>query len=84
LAGQIEILVRDQGIGIAPEVLPTLFQLRAAEARANAGTGAGLGLYLAREQAIALGGDLHLVANQSGGACFCLRLPISFSASASR
>lgn len=65
--------VRDFGPGIAPELLPTLFE------RYTAGptsAGLGLGLYLARSLAHAHGGTLIVEDPEGPGACFRLGLPL--------
>ncbi len=65
--------ISDQGPGIPPEVLPTLFE----PFRAGAGsTGLGLGLYLAYQIALAHGGQLSIDRTYSDGARFLLFLPI--------
>ncbi len=64
--------VEDTGIGIAPEVLPQLFQ---AFQQANASTtrrfgGTGLGLVITRQLARAMGGDAGAESTQGSGSCF--------------
>jgi signal transduction histidine kinase len=71
--------VRDFGPGIAPELLPTLFE------RFTAGpssSGLGLGLYLARGLAQAHGGTLTVEDPEGPGACFRLSLPLAADAPA--
>ena len=66
---EVGLTVRDEGPGVAPEILPNLFG--GASGRPG---GAGLGLKNARDVARRLGGDLvHLPG--PGGATFQLRLP---------
>jgi two-component system, OmpR family, sensor kinase len=65
--------ISDRGPGIAPDVLPNLFQ------RFGAGAGSiglGLGLYLARGIAEAHSGSLEVESLPGQGACFTLRLPL--------
>ncbi|MDE2490552.1 MAG: HAMP domain-containing histidine kinase [Elusimicrobia bacterium] len=69
------VTVDDDGPGIAPEILPRLFQ-PFATTRANQG-GTGLGLYLSREAARRLGGALDAENRAEGGARFTLRLPLA-------
>jgi signal transduction histidine kinase len=64
--------VRDEGPGIAPDVLPHIFD-RFVSSRRSAGL--GLGLYLARRIVEAHGGELSVDAAVAKGACFTLRLP---------
>ncbi len=65
--------VRDTGPGIAPALLPTLFDRFA---RGSASTGLGLGLYLARGIAEAHGGALTVESRMGDGTTFHLALPL--------
>ena len=65
--------VRDEGPGIAPEVLPTLFERFA---RGPGSTGLGLGLYLARGIAGAHGGTIAVESARGAGSTFTVRLPV--------
>jgi two-component system, OmpR family, sensor kinase len=63
----------DRGPGIAPNVLPNLFQ------RFGAGAGSvglGLGLYLARGITEAHSGSLQVESQLGKGSCFTMRLPL--------
>ncbi len=62
--------VSDTGSGIAPEVLPRLFE-PFVTSRAS---GTGLGLALVQEIAVAHGGSVRLVCAASG-ACFEIEIP---------
>ena len=66
------ITVRDEGPGIAPELLPRLFN-RFASGPASGGL--GLGLYLAKGIADAHGGMLTVTSNPGEGSTFRLTLP---------
>jgi len=66
--------VRDEGPGIAPTLLPTLFDRFA---RASSSSGLGLGLYLARGIADAHGGTLSVESEAGKGTAFHLRLPLN-------
>lgn len=66
------ITVRDEGPGIAPELLPRLFN-RFASGPASGGL--GLGLYLAKGIADAHGGMLTVTSNPGEGSTFRLSLP---------
>lgn len=70
------LTVTDQGIGIAPESLPQLFQKfeRAVSARSYGGM--GLGLFITRQSVEALGGEVWAESAGLGeGASFVVRLP---------
>ena len=69
----IDISVTDCGPGIAPEVLPRIFER---EVRGPHSPGAGLGLSIAQRRAEEMGGHLRLVPLPPGetGACFVLTL----------
>jgi two-component system OmpR family sensor kinase len=69
---QARIAVTDQGPGIPPGMLDTLFERFA---RGPGSTGLGLGLYLARQIAIAHGGTLEVTSKPGDGTRFELALP---------
>ena len=75
--GALDIIVADQGIGIAPEQLPQLFQ---AFSQADSSTsrnfgGTGLGLYISQQLAEAMQINMSVQSVQGQGSSFCLRLP---------
>jgi signal transduction histidine kinase/DNA-binding CsgD family transcriptional regulator len=67
------VAIEDRGPGIAPEVLPTLFQRFAS---GSGSVGVGLGLYLARGITEAHGGSLEVDSRVGRGARFTVRLPL--------
>ena len=72
------IRVRDHGPGISPSGREQLFERfgKLSGSRARSGrVGTGLGLYLSRQLARAMGGDLDLEATGTQGSVFRLRLP---------
>jgi two-component system, OmpR family, sensor histidine kinase MtrB len=74
--GRLEIEVADSGPGLAPEVLPHVFDrfFKADTARARS-EGSGLGLAIARENARLHGGDLAAANHPGAGAVFTVHLP---------
>jgi PAS domain S-box-containing protein len=69
--GQVELLVRDTGPGIAAEILPKVFETFISSKE----TGIGLGVPVSRRIAEDHGGSLSAYNLPAGGACFALRLP---------
>jgi two-component system OmpR family sensor kinase len=72
--GAVELHVRDEGPGFAPEFLGRAFEPFAREDPARQGPGAGLGLAIVDVIARAHGGAAH-AANRGGGADTWLALP---------
>jgi signal transduction histidine kinase len=70
--GLAELYVRDSGPGIAPHILPKVFETFVSSKE----TGMGLGLPLSRRIAEEHGGSLAGYNLPEGGACFVLRLPV--------
>lgn len=78
VAGEtLSLLVRDTGIGIAPEEQDKIFEryYRAAGSE-SAQDGKGLGLAISRELARNLGGDITVESRLGHGSCFILSLPL--------
>jgi PAS domain S-box-containing protein len=69
--GHVELLVRDTGPGIAPHILPKVFETFVSSKE----TGLGLGLPVSRRIAEDHSGSLTAYNLPAGGACFALRLP---------
>jgi signal transduction histidine kinase len=71
----VDVLVRDTGIGFAPEAAASFFELFQ---RGSHSKGLGIGLTIARRLAEMHGGTLRASSEGPGrGACFTLELPIS-------
>jgi signal transduction histidine kinase len=76
-ANSATITVRDQGVGIAAENLPKIFDRfwRADESRTRATGGSGLGLAIARKLAEAHGGTISVQSKPGQGTLFTIHLP---------
>ena len=77
----IEVSIRDQGIGIAPDDLPHIFErgFRSQIAKDHAPDGSGLGLPIARMLARGHGGDIALRSPPEGGTIATVTLPLTLS-----
>lgn len=75
---EVAIAVRDQGIGIPPEQLRTIFEryTRGSNARANGIPGTGFGLYLADAIARHHGGSIEVQSTLDAGSTFTLHVPV--------
>jgi len=75
----VEITIADTGPGIHPEHLPHLFErfYRVDKSRSRASGGNGLGLAIAREIALAHGGDITVDSAPGQGTAFTVRLPLT-------
>ncbi len=83
IAGQMQCRVKDNGSGIAPELLPDLFELFTQGARtlARSQGGLGLGLALVKKLVELHGGNIAAHSGGNGqGSEFVLRLPLEFVA----
>jgi signal transduction histidine kinase len=82
LAGEhdrVSIIVRNQGAAIPPELIPKLFnslvQLPEQEGHNRPRGSLGLGLYIAKQIAVAHGGDIEVVSDASAGTVFTATIP---------
>jgi signal transduction histidine kinase len=77
---QIVLAVRDQGVGIAPEHVPHLFDrfYRAPGPHTAEQSGLGLGLSIVRDLVVAHGGRIAVESEGEGkGSAFLVRLPVA-------
>ena len=81
---RLRILVTDSGVGIAAEKLATLFkpfvQVDNSDTRRHGGT--GLGLYIVRELAQRMGGDVAVRSTPAAGSTFEVTLRLDVAAAA--
>jgi len=83
--GQVVLTVRDSGIGIAPDMLPRVFDMFTQESQALDRTqgGLGLGLTIVRNLTALHGGTVEAHSEgRNRGSQFVVRLPLSTGASA--
>ncbi|MDY7227596.1 ATP-binding protein [Hyalangium rubrum] len=74
--GKACLLVRDEGIGIAPEYLPRIFgRFERAVSERHYG-GLGLGLYITRTIIEAMGGHIQVESQPGQGSTFTVELPL--------
>lgn len=75
---EVELRVRDTGIGIAPETLPNVFDLFVQAPAVSGEGGLGIGLTLVKSLAALMGGTVEARSEGLGkGSEFSLRLPIA-------
>ena len=76
-AGELRIMVDDEGPGIEPHELARVTEpyYRPDASRSSATGGVGLGLSIAKDIALLHGGDLVLANRAQGGLCATLKLP---------
>jgi signal transduction histidine kinase len=74
---QLECKVEDNGIGIPAEMLPFIFDKfrQADSSNTRSYDGVGLGLYIAKEFARLLGGDIDVQSEPERGTTFTVKLP---------
>lgn len=75
---QVEVYVRDSGLGIPPGDLPRLFErfYRVDKARSRALGGTGLGLAIVKHLTRAMGGDVRVESKLDQGSTFYFTIPI--------
>ncbi|MDB5447658.1 MAG: sensor histidine kinase [Phenylobacterium sp.] len=80
-SGALRLAVRDTGIGIAPEKLPTLFEkfTQADNSATRRFGGTGLGLAICRELTQMMGGSINVESREGHGSIFVVELPLARS-----
>jgi PAS domain S-box-containing protein len=77
--GELEISVRDEGLGIAPDEQSLIFEkFYRADANLTRGvSGSGLGLYISRELVTLMGGKISVQSELGTGSTFVVTLPLN-------
>jgi len=77
--GALRLVVRDSGVGIAPEKLPALFEkfTQADNSATRRFGGTGLGLAICRELTQMMGGSIDVESREGHGSTFTVELPLS-------
>lgn len=70
---EVRLMIEDEGVGIAPERLPHVFERGVSGAEG----GAGLGLAISRQEARRFGGDMVLHSEEGRGTTAIVTLPVS-------
>lgn len=80
----VELIVEDDGPGIPPEDLASIFEpfYRADPSRSRASGGSGLGLRVVKQLVVAQGGRVHAENRAEGGTRFTVILPAATDATA--
>jgi signal transduction histidine kinase len=78
---QVELWVKDRGIGIDPQEIDRIFDrfYQVDSARGLSNTGVGLGLSLVRDIMGELGGTIEVTSEPGHGSTFLLTLPVRFA-----
>ena len=80
-AEMIRFILRDNGVGIPPEICNSLFDRYARGRNSRHSSGIGLGLYLCRQIITAHGGQIGVDSTVGKGSTFWLTLPLAIASS---
>jgi signal transduction histidine kinase len=83
LTGYVQLVVRDTGTGIPPDILPRIFDLNFTTKRAR-GTGLGLGLWWVRNFVRRANGEIAASSTVGTGSEFVVRMPYDRSSEQAR
>jgi signal transduction histidine kinase len=72
--GYVTVMVKDEGMGIAPDVLPRIFSPVSSTPGTSNEKGTGIGLMLCKEFAVLNGGEIWVESEEGRGATFFLAL----------
>jgi signal transduction histidine kinase len=74
--GEVLLTVSDEGVGIAPDELPTVFDRFRQASNARGAASVGLGLYIVHSLVIAQGGRVWVDSELGKGTMFTVALPV--------
>jgi two-component system, chemotaxis family, CheB/CheR fusion protein len=77
VSGRAVIVVRDHGQGVAAEDIPAMFETYSRLGHPHRAPGLGLGLYVAREIAVAHGGEIEATSRIGRGTVMTVRIPLA-------
>jgi CheY-like chemotaxis protein len=82
--GALRMVVRDSGVGIAPEKLPSLFEkfTQADNSATRRFGGTGLGLAICRELTQMMGGSINVESREGYGSTFTVEAPLTRTSAA--
>ncbi|MBE9030077.1 PAS domain-containing protein [filamentous cyanobacterium LEGE 11480] len=78
----LRLVVKDTGVGIAPQILPNIFEAFTQSETIHHPTGTGLGLNISQQLATLLGGSIVAHSQVGQGSTFTLTLPVQLSTEA--
>jgi signal transduction histidine kinase len=79
IAGVLQVVVQDTGIGMSEEMMPGLFEAfnGAEDYSSSKYGGTGLGLALSQNLAVLMGGEITVRSELGNGSCFTVSLPLA-------